>query len=61
MIKKIQLRPRDRVQIAEPYQDRPLSKPPAVPVTPPSGPAGVLDKSFLASLTPPHDPDLPGL
>jgi type IV conjugative transfer system coupling protein TraD len=61
VIKKIQLRPRDRVQIAEPYQDRPLSKPPAVPVTPPSGPAGVLDKSFLASLTPPHDPDLPGL
>ena len=60
VIKKIQLRPRDRVQIAAPYQDRPLSKPPSVPAAPPSGPS-VLDKSFLASLTPPHDPDLPGL
>ena len=60
VIKKIRLTPRDRPQIAEPYQDRSLSKPPAVPTAPPSGPA-VLDKSFLASLTPPHDPDLPGL
>ncbi len=59
VIKKIRLKPIDRKQIAEPYQDRPLSKPPAVPTAPPSGPSGVLDKSFLASLT--HDPDLPGL
>ncbi len=61
VIKKIKLTPRDRAQIAEPYRDRPLSKPLAVPAAPPSGPSGVLDKNFLASLTPPHDPDLPGL
>ena len=60
VIKKIRLGPIDRPQIAEAYADRPLSKPPQVPAAPLPGPS-VLDKSFLASLTPPHDPDLPGL
>ena len=60
VIKKIKLTPRDRAQIAAPYQDRSLSKPPPVPSSPPSGPSGVLDKSFLASLTT-DSPDLPGL
>ena len=60
VIKKIRLGPIDRPQIAEAYADRPLSKPPQVPAAPLPGPS-VLDRNFLASLTPPHDPDLPGL
>lgn len=34
IIKKIRLRPVDRKQIAEPYADRPLSKPPVIPAAP---------------------------
>lgn len=64
VIKKIRLTPRDRAQIAPAYQDRDLNIPPPIPAAP-AGPP-VLDKGFLASLTPdspdsPDGPDLPDL
>lgn len=59
IIKKIRLTPRDRETLAEPYVDRPLAVPPPAPTAPPSAPS-VLDKHFLASITP-SGPDLPDL
>ena len=61
IIKKVKLTPRDRPQIAEAYQDRDLNIPPPIPAAP-TGPS-VLDKGFLASITPPtpDGPDLPDL
>ena len=49
VIKKVKLAPRDRATLADPYQDRPLHTPPPKAK---DGSSGVLDKSFLASLTP---------
>ena len=63
IIKKIRLKPVDRPQIADAYQDRPLLKPPAIPAAPVPAmgqpfPTRTMD---APSLSDGRDPDLPGL
>ena len=57
VIKKVRLRPVDRQQIAEPYQDRPLSTTPPIPAAPLSAMGQPAHTVAAPSLTDGHDHD----
>ena len=64
VIKKIRLKPIDRTQIADAYQDRPLSKPPAIPAAPTPVMGQPFPTHVMAAPSPTdghNNPDLPGL